>query len=55
MLEKQGHVVLTDEDMDQYNRGQVSNRVKETWGLSLADLKEVISSKQYTIIKVKEV
>jgi hypothetical protein len=55
MLEKQGKVVLTDEDLEQYNKGQVSDRVKETWGLSLDDLKAVIAAQQYVIIKTKEV
>lgn len=54
MLEKQGHIVLTDEDFDQYNKGQVSSRVQETWGLSFSDLKEVIAEKQYVKVKVKE-
>lgn len=55
MLEKQGRVVLTDDDLEQYNKGQVSSRVKDTWGFSLDDLKDVIASKQYTTIKTKEV
>jgi hypothetical protein len=55
MLEKQGKVVLTDEDLQEYNRGQVSSRVKETWGFSLDDLKDVIATKQYITIKTKDV
>lgn len=55
MLEKQGKVVLTDEDLEQYNKGQVSPRVKETWDFSLDDLKDVIASKQYITIKTKDV
>ena len=54
MLEKQGKVVLTDDDMALYNKGQVSNRIKETWGLSLDDLKHVVNTKSYTIIKTQE-
>jgi hypothetical protein len=53
MLEKQGMVVLTDEDLEQYNRGQVSDRVKQTWDLSFNDLKEVVETKQYVIVKTK--
>jgi hypothetical protein len=55
MLEKQGKVVLTDMDIDEYNKGRVSSRVKETWGFSLDDLKDVIETKQYIKVKVKEV
>lgn len=55
MLEKQGKVVLTDMDIDEYNKGQVSDRVKQTWDLSLDDLKNVIETKQYIKVKVKEV
>lgn len=55
MLEKQGKVVLTDEDIHLYNRGEVSTRVKQTWDLSFSDLKDVIDSHSYTIIKVKDV
>jgi hypothetical protein len=55
MLEKQGKVVLTDEDLNLYNKGQVSERIKETWGLSFSDLEEVVASHSYTIIKTKEV
>jgi hypothetical protein len=55
MLEKQGKVVLTDEDLEQYNKGQVSSRIQETWGLSLADLEEIIASRSYIIIKTKDV
>lgn len=54
MLEKQGMVVLTDEDLEEYNRGKVSSRVQETWDLSFSDLKAIIASKQYVTIKVKE-
>lgn len=55
MLEKQSKVVLTDEDLEAYNRGQVSSRVQETWGFSLDDLKDVIATKQYVTIKTKDV
>lgn len=55
MLEKQGKVVLTDEDLEEYNKGSVSDRIKRTWDLSLDDLKDVIETQQYITIKTKEV
>lgn len=51
MIEKSGSVVLTDDDILQYNRGIVSDRVAQTWGLSLEALKDVIERKQFTKIK----
>lgn len=55
MLEKLGHVVLTDEDLEQYNKGSVSDRIMRTWGLSLDELRQVVETKQYITIKTKEV
>lgn len=55
MLEKQGKVVLTDEDLEAYNRGSVSDRIKRTWDLSLDELREVVDSQSYITIKTKEV
>ena len=53
MIEKSGSIILTEDDLRQYNVGVVSDRIRNTWGLSLADLKDVIESKQFT--KVKDV
>ncbi|MNK09942.1 hypothetical protein D3C87_279510 [compost metagenome] len=55
MLEKQGKVVLTDQDLQEYNKGSVSDRVKRTWDLSLDELREVVESRQYITINTKEV
>jgi hypothetical protein len=53
MLEKNGSIVLTQDDINQYNAGIVSERVKQTWGLTFEQLQEIIESKQFT--KVKDV
>lgn len=53
MIEKSGSIVLTPDDIEQYNAGIVSERIRQTWGLSLDDLKAIIESNQFT--KVKEV
>lgn len=52
MLEKSSCLVLTDDDINKYYAGIVSDRVQQTWGLSLEELREVIESKQFT--KAKE-
>lgn len=47
MLEKNSHIVLTEDDLTQYNAGVVSERVKETWGIhSLDELKALIEASQ---------
>lgn len=53
MLEKSAKVVLTDSDIKEYNGGTVSDRVNETWGFSLDELKRVIEDKNFVIIKTK--
>lgn len=47
MLEKTGTIILTSDDLKQAEEGIVSDRVKQTWGLTLQQLKEVIDSKSY--------
>jgi hypothetical protein len=50
MLEKDSKVVLTDDDIVEYRHGRVSDRVKETWGLTFEELQALVSSKQYTAV-----
>lgn len=50
MLEKNSHLVLTDDDVKQYNDGVVSERIKQTWGpISVDELRELIATNQVTI------
>jgi hypothetical protein len=51
MIEKTGSIVLTEDDIQKYNQGIVSDRIYQTWGLSLEALKDVIEQKQFTKIK----
>lgn len=45
MLEKTGHIVLTDEDLKMYNSGLVSERIQELWGpIILEQLKELVET-----------
>jgi len=46
-MEKNGCILLTEEDLREYNLGSVSDRVTQLWGLSLQQLKEVIDSGSY--------
>jgi hypothetical protein len=50
MLEKNGTIALTENDLKEYNSGNVSQRVKDSWGLSIDELKEVIEKESYTKI-----
>ena len=46
-MEKSGSVVLTEDDLKQYNDGIVSKRVQETWDLSLDELRNVVEKGQF--------
>lgn len=47
MLEKSGTITLTLQDLEELRRGKVSDRVKATWGLTLVELQEVVTKKDY--------
>lgn len=47
MLEKNSSPVLTNDDIETYNRGEVSDRVKEIWGLTFEQLRDIIESHNY--------
>lgn len=49
-MEKNGTILLTEEDLDEFKTGTVSQRVKETWDLSYDDLKKIIENKNYKVI-----
>lgn len=50
MFEKNGSIVLTEDDVRQYNAGVVSKRLQELWGLSLDDLRNFFVNNQVSII-----
>jgi hypothetical protein len=51
MLEKSGSIVLTQTDLDEFHKGVVSERVKNTWHFTLAQLSEIINSGNFVTIK----
>lgn len=55
MLEKNGELKLTDEDLSLVKEGSVSKRVSQTWGLTLEQLQEVVATNDYVKIdSIKE-
>ncbi len=49
MLEKSGSVILTKDDLEKLKREEVSERVKQTWGLTLVQLQEVVEADNYVL------
>lgn len=49
MLEKSSTVVLTEQDLADYRLGLVSDRVKQTWGFTLEQLREVVENNNYVL------
>lgn len=47
-MEKSGRIILTKEDLDEFANGRVSQRIRETWGLTLGQLSEIIKAHEYT-------
>lgn len=46
-MEKSGKISLTQEDLDSFFAGQVSERVKSIWGISYEELKNFIDTNFY--------
>ena len=49
MLEKSGIIVLTEEDLEEYNSGSVSERIKSLWNLSFDELRDIVLSNSFTL------
>jgi hypothetical protein len=49
-MEKNGNILLTEEDLDKFRQGIVSDRVRDTWNLSYEDLKKYIENNNYKVI-----
>jgi hypothetical protein len=47
MLEKNGTIVLTQEDLEAYNQGLVSDRLKQLWQLSFEELQTIVNNANY--------
>ena len=50
MLEKSSRIVLTKDDLDQYNAGKVSERLLSLWSLDLHALREIVESNNFILI-----
>ena len=51
MLEKNSSVVLTKDDLDLYNAGKVSDRLRDNWNLTYDDLRKIVESNNYTLVE----
>lgn len=50
MLEKSSRIVLTKDDLDQYNAGKVSDRLKSAWSLDFQSLQEIVESQNFILV-----
>ncbi len=50
MLEKNGELKLTEDDLLLVKQGSVSQRVNQTWGLTLDQLQEAVAHNDYVKI-----
>jgi hypothetical protein len=50
MIEKTGQVILTSDDLVQYQKGVVSDRIKNSWDFSLDQLKNIVENHEYRIV-----
>jgi hypothetical protein len=49
-LEKSGTIQLSEDDVELAKQGIVSDRVKQSWGLTLEQLQEVVNNNDYNLI-----
>lgn len=49
-MEKSGTITLTQEDLELYEAGEVSDRVKLLWELTFPELRDIIESRNYNLI-----
>lgn len=50
-MQKSSIPMLTQADLDEYNRGLVSERLQEVWGFTLDELKSIIGSGGYVALE----
>ena len=50
MVKDSGTLVFTQDDWDQYQRGEVSERIKSLWQLNIKELTEMVNAGVYTLI-----
>lgn len=50
MLEKNSQIVLTTMEVEEYNRGVIPDRVKQTWGVNtINELRELMKTQNSTL------
>lgn len=54
MIEKSGVLVLTEQDIEEYEKGIVSERLKSAWGLDYNQLQDLIRNGQCEVVKVNQ-
>lgn len=50
-MEKNSSVILTKDDLAQYDRGLVSDRLVQTWGFTFSELKNIVESGAYKLVE----
>jgi len=48
-MEKTGSLLITSDEYFQIKTGVIPERIKQNWGLSLADLSVIIENKQFQL------
>lgn len=54
MMEKNGQVTLTEEEMKLYKEGKVSERLKEDWDLDFTSLDGMVKEGSVKLVNDKE-
>ena len=50
MLEKRGVLLLTQNDLDLFKEGQVSDRIRDSWGLTYDQLRDSIENNEFEVV-----
>lgn len=53
-MQKSGLVTMTEEDLEEFHNGNVSDRLAETWNLTYNELREVVESQQYVLVSKQQ-
>lgn len=49
-MDKDGIVLLTQSDYDEYLQGKVSERLQQTWDISFSELQDAVINGRYKLI-----
>lgn len=50
MMEKNGMLTLTEQDMEMYKEGQVSQKVKEAWDIEYEEMDQLVKAGSFQIV-----